>query len=127
MLDKTGLSGSGIGRACWFCATHNGVACQNVIFKQCLETTPYETLYGLKNVVSKFRPFGCKAFKQLNKDKKEREEHLPKVVEAITIALQPIATPEGTEKKTISNLVGFNEHLYPNQNRDSRHSFASPK
>ena len=88
MLDKTGMAESGLGGPYWFSATQNGVTCRNVTYKERLGTTQYEKTYGVKKAVSKFRPFGCRAYMHLNKDKRERGRHVWKLS---TLVSQQIA------------------------------------
>ncbi len=51
MLGKTGMAESGLGGPYWFSATHNGVTCRNVTYKERLGTTPYEKTYGVEKKV----------------------------------------------------------------------------
>jgi hypothetical protein len=75
MLGKTTIAESGLGGRFWFCANQNGVICRNVTFKQSIGTTPFQKMYGKKMDVSKFRPFGCRAYMHLNKDRREKGRH----------------------------------------------------
>ncbi len=59
-----------IGGRFWFFATQNWMICRNVTFKQSIGTTPFEKMYGMKNDVSKFLPFWCRAYMHLNKDRR---------------------------------------------------------
>jgi hypothetical protein len=78
LLGKTAMAESGLGGRFWFCATQNGVICRNVTFKQSIGTTPFGKMYGIKKYVSKFRPFGCRAYMHLNKDnRREKGRHAP--------------------------------------------------
>ena len=85
MLGKTGMAESGLGGQHWSCSTQNGVNCRNVTFKERLGTTPYEKTYGIKKDVSRFKPFGCRAYMHLNKDQRDKGRHAPKAVEAINL------------------------------------------
>jgi hypothetical protein len=68
MLGKTGMEEFGLGGPYWFSETQNGVTCRNVTYKESLRTTLYEEAYGVKKDVSRFRPFGCRAYMHLNMD-----------------------------------------------------------
>ena len=67
---------------CFSASTHCK-SYRNVTFKQRLGTTPHAKIYGEKADVSKFRPFGCRAYVHLNKDRREPGKHTPRAVEAI--------------------------------------------
>ncbi len=56
---------------------------QEMTYKERLRTTPFEKTYGVKKNVSKFRPFGCRAYMHLNKDRSENLK--AKAVEAINL------------------------------------------
>ena len=117
------MAESGLGGPYWFCSTQNGVNCRNVTFKELLDTTPYEKTYGIKKDVSRFKPFGCRAYMHLNKDRREKGRHAPKAVEAINLGFALDSNTsgyklliEGTGKVLISNQVRFDENLYPYRN-----------
>jgi hypothetical protein len=42
-------------------------------------------MYGIKKDPYKFRPFGCRAYMHLNKDRIEKGRHAPKAVEAVNL------------------------------------------
>ena len=65
------MAESGLGGPLWFYATTHGMNCRNATFKKRIGTPPHEKLYGIKKDVSKFRPFGCRAYMHLNKDRRE--------------------------------------------------------
>ncbi len=126
MLENTGMAESGLGGPYWFSATQNGVNYRtgNVTYRErpSLGTTPYEKTCGVKKNVSKFRPFGCRAYMHLNKDQGEKWRHAPKAVEAINLGFATDCNTrgykllmEGTGKILISNQVRFDENLYPYQ------------
>ena len=79
------MAESGMGGQFWFSATMNGVNCRNATYKKRLGTTPHEKVYGTKKDVSKFRPFGCRVYMHLNKERREKRRHAPKGVEAINL------------------------------------------
>ncbi len=86
--------------------------------RECLGTTLYEKTYSVKKDVSKFRPFGCRAYMHLNR--REKVCHAPKAVEAINIGFAIDCNTRGyklliecTGKIKVSKKVRFDENLYP--------------
>jgi hypothetical protein len=101
------------------------VISRNVTFKQSIETTPFEKTYGIKKDVSKFLPFGRRAYMHLNKVRREKGRHAPKAVEAVNLGFATDCNTsgyklyiEGTGKILISNQVRFDENLYPYRNSE---------
>jgi hypothetical protein len=101
------------------------VICRNVTFKQSIGTTPFEKMYGIKKDVSKFRPFGCRAYMHLNKDSREKGGHAPKAVEAVNLGFVTDCNSSGyklyieeTGSILISKQVRSDENLYPDRNCD---------
>ncbi len=95
--------------------------CRNATFKKRLGTIPHEKVYGVKKDVSKFRPFGCRAYMhlRLNKDRRDPGCHAPKAVEAINLGSATDRNTsgykiliEGTGKVIITNQAKFDENLY---------------
>jgi hypothetical protein len=76
---------------------------RNVIFKQSIGTTPFKKMYGMEKDVSKFRPFGCRAYMHLNKDR-EKGRHAPKAVEAVNLGFATNCNTSGTSS-TLRELV----------------------
>ncbi len=76
--------------------------------------------YCEKKDVSKFRPFGCKAYMQLNKERREKGKHTPRAVDVINLGF---ASDNNTSRYKlynptnqtirISNQVKFDELTYP--------------
>ena len=125
MLGKTVMAESGMGGQFWFSATMNGVNCRNATYKKRLGTTPHEKVYGTKKDVSKFRPFGCRVYMHLNKERREKGRHAPKGVEAINLGFATDCNTsgykfyiEGTRKIITSNQGKFDELVYPYRNRN---------
>ncbi len=119
------MAESGLGGPYWFSATQNDVTCRNVTYKERLGTTQYEKTYGVKKDVSKFRPFGCRAYMHLNKDLREKGRHALKAVEAINLGFTTDSNTseyklliEGTNKMVILNQVKFDENLYLYRNHN---------
>ena len=77
------MAESGLGGPMWFSAVTHAVNCRNVTFKKRLGTTQHEKLFGVNKDVSKFRPFGCRAYMHLNKERREKGKHVPMAVENI--------------------------------------------
>ncbi len=75
LLARTEMAESGLAGRYWFSAVNHGKNCLNVTFKYRLCTTPYARLYGMKKGVSKFRPFGCKAYVHLTNEGREKGKH----------------------------------------------------
>ena len=70
VLARSGMAQSGLGGKYWFCAATYGKDCRNVTYKERIKNTPWGLLYGEKKDVSKFRPFGCRAWMHLNKERR---------------------------------------------------------
>jgi hypothetical protein len=124
MLGKTVMAESGLGGPFWFSAVTHGVNCRNATFKKRLGTTPHEKVFGVKKDVSKFRPFGCRAYMHMNKDRREKGRHAAKAIEVINLGLATDCNTsgykfliEGTNKTVISNQGKFDERLFPYRNR----------
>jgi hypothetical protein len=77
LLARTKMAESGLAGRFWYFAVNHGKNCRNVTFKQRLRTTPHARLHGVKKDVSKFRPFICKAYVHLNKERREKGKHTP--------------------------------------------------
>ena len=119
------MAESGMGGQFWFSATMNGVNCRNATYKKRLGTTQHEKVYGTKKDVSKFRPFGCRVYIHLNKERREKGRHAPKGVEAINLGFATDCNTsgykfyiEGTRKIITSNQGKFDELVYPYRNRN---------
>ena len=67
LLAKTEMAESGLAGRFLYSATDFGRSCRNATYKQRLGTTPHAKIFGIKKDVSKFRPFGCRAYLHLNK------------------------------------------------------------
>ncbi len=52
-------------------------------------------MFGLKKDISKLRPFGCRAYMNLNKDHCEKGRHASKAVEAINLGFATDPLPAG--------------------------------
>ena len=83
MLGRAVMAESGMGGPLWFSAGNHGLNSRNTTFKRRLGTTPHEKIFGVKKDVSKFRPFGCRAYMLLNKDRRGQGAHAPRAVEVI--------------------------------------------
>ena len=85
-----------------------------------ISTTPWEKVYGEKKDVSKFRPFGCKAYMHLNKERREKGKHTPHTVKVINLGFASDNNTSGyklynptNQTNQISNQVKFDELIYP--------------
>ena len=108
-----------------FSASTHGKSCRNVTFKQRLGTTPHAKIYGEKADVSKFRPFGCRAYVHLNKDRREPGKHTPRAVEAIHLGFASDSNMSAykfyipsTGQLMYSNQAKFDENFFPYRNKD---------
>jgi hypothetical protein len=127
LLARTEMAESGLAGRYWFSAVnhHDGKNCRNVTFKYRLGTTPYARIYGVKKDVSKFRPFGCRAYVHLNKDRREKGKHTPRAVEAIHLGFASDCNMSAYKfyiplsgKCIISNQARFDEESFPYRNQD---------
>ena len=80
-------------------------------------------MFGVKKDVSKFRPFGCRAYMHLNKDHREKGKHVPKAVEVIHLGFASNFNTSGykflveaTGKIIVSNQGKFDEDFFPYHN-----------
>ena len=87
------MADSGLGGRFWFASSTHGVNCRNATFNRRVGTTSYEKIFGVKKDLSKFRPFGCRAYMHLNKERREKGRHAPRAIEVINLGL---ATDENT-------------------------------
>ena len=118
------MAESGLGGQFWFSATMHGVNCRNATFKERLGTTPHEKLYGRKKDVSRFRPYGCRGYMHLNKERRGKGRGAPRAVEVINLGLATNCNTSGykllveeTGKILISNEVRFDESFFPRRNQ----------
>ncbi len=129
LLARTEMAESGLAGRYWFSAGNDGKNCRNVTFKYRLGTTPYARLYGMKKDVSKVRPFGCKAYVHLNKERREKRKQTPRAVEAIHLGFASDCNMSAykfnilsSRKCIVSNQARFDEESFPyrirNRNQD---------
>ena len=122
-MGRKVMAESGLGGPLWFSATTHSVNCRNAIFKKRIGTTPHENIFGVKKDVSKFRPFGCRAYMHMDKDRPEKGRHAPKAIEVIHLGFATDCNTsgytfliEGTGKHLISNQAKFDENFFPYRN-----------
>ena len=79
----------------------------------------------MKKDVSKFRPFGCKAYVHLNKERREKGKHTPCAVQAIHLGFASDCNMSAYKfyipssgKCIVSNQARFDEESVPYQNQD---------
>jgi hypothetical protein len=125
LLTKTEMAESGLAGRFWFSAATHAKNCRNVTFKQRLGTSPHAKMYGEKADVSKFRPFGCRAYVHLNKERRLPGKHTPRAVEAIHLGFASDCNMSAykfyvpsTGQVIYSNQAKFDENFYPYRNQD---------
>ena len=125
MQGRTVMAESGMGGPLWYSAGNHGLNSRTTTFKRRLGTTPHEKIFGVKKDVTKFRPFGCRAYMHLNKDRREKGKHVPKAVEVIHLGFAPDQNTSGykflihgTNKVIVSNQGKFDEDFFPYRNRE---------
>ncbi len=79
----------------------------------------------MKKDVSKFRPFGCKAYVHLNKERREKGKHTHRAVEAIHLGFASDCNMSAYKfyipssgKCIVSNQARFDEESFPYRNQD---------
>ena len=124
-MTKAEMAESGMAGRFWFSASIHGKNCRNVTFKQRLGTTPHAKMYGEKADVSKFRPFGCRAYVHLNKERRAPGKHTPRAVEAIHLGFASDRNMSAykfyipsTGQLMYSNQAKFDEDFFPYRNKD---------
>ena len=118
------MAESGMGGPLWFSSGNHCLNSRNATFKRRLGTTPHEKIFGVKKDVSKFRPFGCRAYMHLNKDRRGQGAHAPRAVEVIHLGFATDQNTsgykfliKGTNKVIVSNQAKFDEDFFPYRNR----------
>jgi hypothetical protein len=56
-----------------------------MLYVERITNSPWALLYGEKRDVLKFRPFGCRAWMFLNKDRREKGKTAPRAVEVVNL------------------------------------------
>jgi hypothetical protein len=79
----------------------------------------------VKKNVSNFRPFGCKGYVHLNKERREKGKHTPRAVEVIHLGFASDCNMSGYKfyipssgKCIVSNQARFDEKSFPYRNQD---------
>ena len=118
------MAESRMGGPLWYSTNNHGLNSRNATFKRRLGTTPHEKIFGVKKDVSKFRPFGCRAYMHLNKDRRGQGAHAPRAVEVIHLGFATDQNTsgykfliKGTNKVIVSNQAKFDEDFFPYRNR----------
>ena len=117
-LARTVMAESGLGGRFWFKAAEAGVDARNVTFKERLKETSWTRMYGEPKDVSRYRPFGCRAWVHLNSDRRDKGKHTPRAQEAIYLGFEPNTSawsffiPEKQQLWT-TNQAQFDEHSFP--------------
>ena len=114
------MAESGLGGRFWFSAATCGKDCRNVTYKERIKSTPCGFLYGEKKDVSKFRPFGCRGYMWLNKERREKGKTAPRAIEVINLGFASDLNTsaykvyvEKTGQILTSNQLEFDEGLFP--------------
>ena len=120
MLAKCGIADSGLGAPFWFSAMVNGKDCRNATYKHRIRNTPYGLLYGEKKDLSKFRPFGCRAYMHLAKARREKGKDAPRAVEAINLGFASDRNTSAsklyipsTRQIIVTNQAVYDERFFP--------------
>ena len=92
ILGRTVMAESGMGGPLWYSAGNQGLNSRNATFKRRLGTTPHEKIFGVKKDVTKFRPFGCRAYIHMDQDRREKGKHVPKAIKGIHLGFGQIRT-----------------------------------
>ena len=119
-LARSGMAQSGLGGKFWFCAATFGKDCRNVTYKERIKNTPWGLLYGEKKDVSKFRPFGCRAYMHLNKVRREKGKGAPRALEVVNLGFASdlntsaykVLVPS-TGQVITTNQLDFDENFFP--------------
>ena len=109
----------------WFSATIHAKNCRNATYKKRVGTTPHAKIFGSKKDVSKFKPFGCRAYVHLNKERREPGKHAPRAVEAIHLGFASDCNMSSykfwipsTGQIMCTNQAQFDEELFPYSNKE---------
>ncbi len=92
-LARSGMAQSCLGGKYWFCAANCAKHCRNVTYKARIKNTQWGAVYGEKKDVSKFRPFGCRAWMYLNKERREKGKTAPRAVEMVNLGNGLVSLP----------------------------------
>ncbi len=119
-LARSGMAQSGLRGKYWFCAATYGKDCQNVTCKERIKNTPWGLLYGGKKDVSKFRPFGFRAWMHLNKEQREKGKTAPRAVEVVNLGFATDLNTSAykvliraTGQVMTTNQLDFDESFFP--------------
>ena len=125
MLTRTEMAESGMAGRFWFSATIHAKNCRNATYKKRVGTTPHAKIFGSKKDVSKFKPFGCRAYVHLNKERREPGKHAPRAVEAIHLGFASDMNMSSykfwipsTGQIMCTNQARFDEELFPYRNKE---------
>ena len=120
MLARCGITDSGLGAPFWFSAMVNGEDCRNATYKNRIRNTPYGLLYGEKKDLSKFRPFGCRAYTHLTNAGREKGNGAPRAVEAVNLGFASDRNTSAyklyipsTRQIIVTNQAVYDERFFP--------------
>ncbi len=127
-LARTVMAESGLGGRFWFTAACAGKDARNVTYKQRIGSTPYTCMFDLVKDVSRFCAFGCRAWVHLNSERREKEKHTPRALEAIYLGFEPNSSswsffiPE-RQQLWSTNQAKSDEHSFPFSRRSNVDKF----
>ena len=120
LLARSAMAESGLAGKYWFCAATCGKDCRNATYMERIKNTPWGLMFGEKRDVSKFRPFGCRAWMFLNKERREKGKTAPRAVEVINLGFASDLNTsaykvlvEKTGQILSSNQLEFDEGFFP--------------
>ncbi len=102
----------------WFKAAGAGKDARNVTYKQLLGSMPYTCMFGEVKDVSRFRALVCMAWVHLNSERREKEKHTPRALNAIYLGFERNTSSWCffiPERQTLwsTNQAKFDEHTFP--------------
>ncbi len=118
MIVRTAMAESGLGGRFCFKAASAGKDARKVTFKERIGMTLYQAIHGEKRDVSDFKAFGCRAWVNLDEQRRDKEKHMPRAKEAVYVGFADNMSAWAfwiTEDKKImtSNQVKFSEQEFP--------------
>jgi hypothetical protein len=120
LLVRSAMAESGLAGKYWFCAANCAKDCRNAMYVDRIKNSPWGLMYGEKRDVSKFRPFGCRAWMFLNKDRREKGKTAPRAVEVVNLGFASDLNTSSykvlikeTGQILTSNQLEFDEGFFP--------------
>ena len=117
---RSAMAESGLAGKYWICAATCGKDGKNATYMERIKNTPWGLMFGEKRDVSRFRPFGCRAWMFLNKERHEKGKTAPRAVEVINLGFTSDLNTsaykvlvEKTGQILSSNQLEFDEGFFP--------------